>query len=144
MTEDGACALGSLLLSLVQGLLIRGGPRPPLSVYAVKGDWQLTNTIQSKILAMAFSMAAEIERDLISKRTREALLAKKEQGLPLGRPRGIGKSKLDAHRVEIEALLQNGSTQRFIARRYGTTEANLHHSLKQRGLARKPRPLPDR
>ena len=85
-----------------------------ISVYAVKGDWQLTNTIQSKILAMAFSMAAEIERDLISKRTREALIAKKEQGLPLGRPRGIGKSKLDAHRVEIEALLNNGATQKFI------------------------------
>jgi DNA invertase Pin-like site-specific DNA recombinase len=83
-------------------------------------------------------MAAEIERDLISKRTREALLAKKEQGLRLGRPRGVGKSKLDAHRVEIEALLRNGSTQTFIARRYGTTEANLHHFLKQRGLSRKP------
>jgi DNA invertase Pin-like site-specific DNA recombinase len=115
-----------------------------VSVYAVKGDWQLTNTIQSKILAMAFSMAAEIERDLISKRTREALLAKREQGLRLGRPRGVGKSKLDAHRVEIEALLNNGATQRFIAQRYGTTEANLHHFLKQRGLARKPWPLPDR
>jgi DNA invertase Pin-like site-specific DNA recombinase len=44
-----------------------------INIYAVKGDWQLTNTIQSKIVAMAFSMAAEIERDLISKRTREAL-----------------------------------------------------------------------
>ena len=93
---------------------------------------------------MAFSMAAEIERDLISKRTPEALLAKKQAGLRLGRPRGAGKSKLDAHRVEIEALLRNGSTQKFIARRYGTTEANLHHFLKQRGLARKPRPLPER
>ena len=45
-----------------------------INVYAVKGDWQLNNSIQSKIIAMAFSMVSEIERDLISKRTREALL----------------------------------------------------------------------
>jgi DNA invertase Pin-like site-specific DNA recombinase len=48
-------------------------------------------------------MAAEIKRGLMSKRTPEALLAKKQAGLRLGRPRGAGKSKLDAHRVEIEA-----------------------------------------
>src|SRR5919106_1683274 len=107
-----------------------------INVYAVKGDWQLTNSIQSKIIAMAFSMASEIERDLISKRTREALLVKKQNGMKLGRPRGIGKSKLDAYRVEIEALIKNGSTQKFIAKRYHTTEANLHHFLKQRGLTR--------
>ena len=107
-----------------------------INVYAVKGDWQLTNSIQSKIIAMAFSMASEIERDLISKRTREALLAKKQNGMKLGRPKGVGKSKLDPYRVEIEALLKNGSTQKFIAKRYGTTEANLHHFLKQRGLAK--------
>src|SRR5918998_3660473 len=107
-----------------------------VNLYGVKGDWQLTNSIQSKIIAMAFSMASEIERDLISKRTREALQVKKQNGMKLGRPRGVGKSKLDAYRVEIEALLKNGSTQKFIAKRYGTTEANLHHFLKQRGLAK--------
>ena len=107
-----------------------------INVYAVKGDWQLTNSIQSKIIAMTFSMASEIERDLISKRTREALQVKKQNGMKLGRPRGVGKSKLDIYRVEIEALIKNGSTQKFIAKRYQTTEANLHHWLKQRGLAR--------
>src|SRR4051794_14667576 len=98
-----------------------------INLYAVKGDWQLTNTIQSKIIAMAFSMAAEIERDLISKRTREALLVKKQQGMRLGRPRGVGKSKLDLYRLESEALLKNGSTQAFIAKRYHTNEGNLAH-----------------
>jgi DNA invertase Pin-like site-specific DNA recombinase len=51
-----------------------------IKVYAVKGAWQLDNSIQSRILAMAFSMAAEIERDLISQRTREALAARKKAG----------------------------------------------------------------
>ena len=97
-------------------------------------NWQLDNTIQSKIIAMAFSMAAEIERDLISQRTKEALRARKAAGKPLGRPKGPGKSKLDQYRPEIEALLANGSTQKFIAKRYGTTEANLHNWMKKNNL----------
>src|SRR5215813_6305812 len=105
-----------------------------IRVYAVKGNWHLDQSIQSKIIAMAFSMAAEIERELISQRTTEALRFRKAQGWPLGRPRGPGKSKLDPYRPEIEGLLANGSTQRFIARRYKTTEANLHNWLKKQGL----------
>lgn len=105
-------------------------------VYAVKGNWSLDNSIQSKIVAMAFSMASEIERDLISQRTKEALRYKKEKGIKLGRPPGPGKSKLDQYRPEIEALLANGSTQKFIARRYKTTEANLHNWLKKNSIKR--------
>jgi DNA invertase Pin-like site-specific DNA recombinase len=125
--------LGRSMLECMEILSI--ATQKGINVYAVKGDWQLTNSIQSKIVAMAFSMASEIERDLISKRTREALQVKKQNGMKLGRPKGIGKSKLDIFRIEIEALLKNGSTQKFIAKRYHTTEANLHHWLKQRGLA---------
>ena len=108
-----------------------------INVYAVKGNWQLDRSIQSKIVAMAFSMASEIERDLISKRTKEALQAKKDAGYKLGRPPGPGKSKIDQYRTEIESLLSTGSTQKFIAHRYGTTEANLHNWLKKHGLSRK-------
>ena len=107
-------------------------------VYAVKGNWSLDSSIQSKIVAMAFSMASEIERDLISQRTKEALRYKKEQGIKLGRPPGPGKSKLDKYRPEIEALLANGTTQRFIARRYHTTEANLCNWLNKNSLRVKP------
>lgn len=105
-----------------------------ISLYAVKGKWHLDGSMQSKIMAMVFAMAAEIERELISQRTREALRAKKAAGVKLGRPCGPGKSKLDPFQPEIEALLANGSTQKFIARRYGTTEGNLHNWLKKRGL----------
>lgn len=102
-----------------------------INVYAVKGNWQLGNSLQSKILAMAFSMAAEIERDLISQRTKEALAAKKAMGVNLGRPRGPGKSKLDKFKPEIIALLKNGSPKRFIAKRYNTTPANLYNWLQK-------------
>jgi hypothetical protein len=52
----------------------------------------------------------------------------------LGRPPGPGKSKLDPFRPEIEGLLANGSTQKFVADRCHTTEANLHNWPKKRGL----------
>jgi len=124
--------LGRSMLECMEILAL--ATRKGIRVYSVKGNWHLDQSIQSKIIALAFSMAAEIERDLISQRTKEALRFKKAQGLKLGRPRGPGKSKLDAFRPEIESLLANGSTQKFIAQRYHTTEANLHNWLKKHGL----------
>lgn len=100
-----------------------------INIFAVKGHWRLDNSIQSKIMAMMFSIASEIERDLISKRTSEALRARKNKGLPLGRPRGSGKSKLDQYKEEILALLHNGASKVFIAKRYNTSVGNLYHWL---------------
>lgn len=107
-----------------------------IRIYTVKGAWELDDTIQSKVMAMVFAMAAEIERDLIAKRTRQALAVKKASGVQLGRPKGVGKSKLNVYRIEIEALLNNGSTQQFIAKRYGTTKQNLANWLKKNNLQR--------
>jgi DNA invertase Pin-like site-specific DNA recombinase len=108
-----------------------------IKIYAVKGNWTLDDSIQSKVVAMAFSMAAEIERDLISQRTTEALRHRKANGMKLGRPFGSGSSKLDKHRPEIEALLSNGSTQKFISMRYDTTPENLSVWLKKNKINRK-------
>lgn len=124
--------LGRSMLECMEILSIAS--QKGICIYAVKGNWQLDQTIQSKIIAMAFSMASEIERDLISKRTSEALRARRDAGLKLGRPKGPGKSKLDVFLPEIEALLANGSTQRFIAQRYGTTSPNLNNWLKKRNI----------
>jgi DNA invertase Pin-like site-specific DNA recombinase len=132
--------LGRSMLECMEILSI--ATEKSINIYAVKGSWQLDGSIQSKIIAMAFAMAAEIERDLISKRTKEALAAKKANGIKLGRPKGIGKSKLDKYKPEIEALLNNGSTQKFIANRYGTTEANLHNWIKKNGI-KKGNPMKD-
>jgi len=104
-----------------------------INLYAIKGAWKLDNSIQSKIMAMMFSIASEIERDLISKRTSEALRARKAKGLPLGRPKGTGKSKLDEYKMEIVALLNNGSSKVFIAKRYKTSVGNLYHWLEKNG-----------
>ena len=100
--------LGRSMLECME--ILAFATRKEICIYSVKGNWQLNDTIQSKIIALAFSMAAEIERDLISQRTKEALQFKKAQGMKLGRPKGVGKSKLDAFKPEIESLLANGST----------------------------------
>lgn len=127
--------LGRSMLECMEILSIASEKK--INIYAVKGNWQLDQSIQSKILAMAFAMASEIERDLISQRTKEALAAKQRAGIKLGRPKGIGSSKLDKHQPEIEALLKTGSTQRYIASRFNTTESNLSRWMKKRGLGRK-------
>ena len=85
-------------------------------------------------MAMVFSIASEIERDLISKRTKEALRARKVAGVKLGRPRGAGKSKLYEFKEEIIALLRNGSSKKFVADRYGTSQVNLYNWLKKNNL----------
>jgi len=84
---------------------------------------------------MVFSMAAEIERDMISKRTKEGLKAAKAKGRQLGRPKGPGKSKLDVYREEIIALIKTGSTQTYLAKKYKTTQPNLCNWLSKNKLS---------
>ena len=121
--------LGRSMLECMEILSIATDKK--INIYAVKGNWNLDNSIQSKIIAMAFSMASEIERDLISARTKEALRVKKMNGMTLGRPVGTGSSKLDKYKPEIEGLLKNGSSKRFIAKRYEISEQGLFHWLRQ-------------
>jgi DNA invertase Pin-like site-specific DNA recombinase len=76
--------------------------------------------MQSKIIVTLFSLFGELERDLVSLRTKEALAAKKQQGVRLGKPKGtIQKSKFDADRARIEELLRLGLSVRKIARLLG-------------------------
>ena len=105
-----------------------------IAVHAVKGGWTLNGTLESKIVLNMLAMMSEIERDLISERTKEGLRAVRARGVKLGRPKGPGKSKLDAHRVEIVALLNNGSSKAYVARRYGTSQPNLYNWLKQNNI----------
>lgn len=109
-----------------------------INIYAVKGNWKLDDSIQSKVLAFAFTLAAEVERELISQRTKESLRVLKDKGYgyKLGRPRGPGKSKLDKHEPEIIALLKNHSSITYVASRFDSSPATLYNWLKKRGLNR--------
>jgi len=124
--------LGRSMLEIMEILSV--ATQRKIHVYASKGNWVLDGSMQSKIIAMVLAMAAEIERTLISERTRAALATKKAAGVRLGRPPGPGKSKLDSHEGEIRELLGLGITQKRLAERLGTTSANLRHWMKRRRI----------
>ena len=130
--------LGRSMLEIMEILSV--AKEKGVNVYAVKGNWSLNGSIESKIYAMVFAMAAEIERELLSLRTKEALRVRKASGIKLGRPKGSGKSKLDRFKPEVEALLKNGSRQAFVAKRYNTTPANLCNWIRKNRIEKVPRP----
>jgi DNA invertase Pin-like site-specific DNA recombinase len=107
-----------------------------VNVYAIKGTWKLNSTIESKIFMTFMALFSEIERDFISARTKEGLRARKAAGVKLGRPRGSYKSKLDEYLPEIEALLKTGSSQVYIAKRYGVARSTLYKWLKKHKIDR--------
>ncbi len=112
--------------------------RKEVNVYAVKGAWALNDTIEPKVFLHMMASFSEIERDLVSARTEEALKAQKAKGVKLGRPKGPGKSRLDPFKPEIEALLKNGSSKAFVARRYKVSEPTLFNWLKKNKIDIKP------
>jgi DNA invertase Pin-like site-specific DNA recombinase len=92
--------------------------------------------MNSKIIITLFSLFGELERDLVSFRTKEALAAKKAQGQILGKPRGtIQKSKFDAHQEKIKELLGIGLSVRKIAKVLGySNHIALNEYLNKRQL----------
>ncbi len=108
-------------------------------VWTIKDNYRLGDDIQSKVLAFAFGLSAEIERNLISQRTKEALARKKAEGVTLGRPKGRKsnpeKYKLSGKEILISELLRNGTSQRRIAKICKVDRNTLTRFIRQRGLA---------
>jgi len=102
-------------------------------LYSLKeGFCTADKSISAIITSTVFALVAQIERELISLRTREALQSKKIAGIKLGRPKGKkGKSKLDKNKDEILKLVTLKVPKTIIAKQYNTTPANLHRFLKQ-------------
>lgn len=87
-------------------------------VWTIKDNYRLGADIQSKVLAFAFGLSAEIERNLISQRTKEALLRVRAEGKTLGRPKGKKSSytKLTGYEDRIKRLLKRGKSKTSIAK----------------------------
>lgn len=103
-------------------------------VWTVKDNYRLGDDITSKVLAFAFGISAEIERRLISQRTKEALARKKSEGVRLGRPKGPGRRILDGREKQIKAMLSAGVSKVQIAKVYGIHVSTLHEFLTVKGL----------
>lgn len=87
-------------------------------IWTIKDNFRLGDDISSKVLAFAFGLAAEIERNLISQRTKEALARKKAEGIVLGRPKGkkSSRKKLTGKEKQISKMLETGVSYSSIAR----------------------------
>ena len=109
-----------------------------IKAHVIKNDIKLgadDNKIVNQVLIFAFGLAAEIERDLISSRTKEALALRKAKGFKLGRKKGVQvKSKLDNKKEEIEVLLEKGVNVTNLAKIFDCARTTMDHYVKSRGL----------
>ena len=105
-----------------------------VKVYTVKDGYELGDNIQSKVLAFAFGLAAEIEREMISRRTKEALAKKREEGVILGRPKGrtSDRVKLSGKAKDIKVMLDYGIPKTTIAKKMGVNRNTLYKYICER------------
>lgn len=103
-----------------------------VKVITIKDGFELQDDIESKVLAFAFGLSAEIERQLISQRTKEALNRLKSEGVKLGRPKGAKSHvhKLDGEMENIQKYLEKGRTKVWIAKKYKVHVNTLYKFIK--------------
>ncbi len=109
-----------------------------LIVHIAKQQMVLDDNLPSRITATVLGLAAEIERELISLRTREALAKRKAAGKPLGRPKGrqSAKLKLDPRKQEIQMYLDKGISKRSIAKLVDCAPSTLYYWLERHQLSK--------
>lgn len=107
-----------------------------IRVITVKEGFELCDNLQSHVIAFAFSLASEIERSLISQRTKEALARKKSLGMKLGRKTGGTNSrhKLDKHKELIRTMVEYGYSKAAICRKVKCQYSTLDKHLEREGL----------
>lgn len=108
-----------------------------IEVWTIKDNYRLGSDISSKVLAFAFGLSAEIERNLISQRTKEALARKKAEGVILGRPKGSksAKTKLTGQEKKIRELLDRKVSYSAIGRILGVHRLTVSSFVKNQNVA---------
>ena len=107
-----------------------------ISVHIAKQNLVIAEDLQSRIAATILGLAAEIEREFISLRTKEALAKRKAEGKPLGRPKGkrSAKLKLDQYETEIRSYLAKGISKRSIAKLIECSPTTLYDWLARKKI----------
>jgi len=105
-------------------------------VWTIKDNYRLGDDIQSKVLAFAFGLSAEIERNLISQRTKEALARKRSEGVTLGRPQGSKSSrvKLTGKEDFIRDLLEHEVSKTQISKILKVNRNTLDSFIKRENI----------
>ena len=118
--------------------LIKSLTDQKIEFVAVKQSFRINSQnnkdMTSKVMVTIFSLLAELERDLISERTKMGLARARASGKKLGRPKGPGKSKLDGKEDVIIGFLDKGVTRANIARILDVTWGTMDNFIKTRGL----------
>ena len=110
-------------------------------VHIAKQNMKFDDSLNSKITATVLGLAAEIEREFISARTKEALAKRKAEGVVLGRPKGKAETvKLDAHEKDIRRYLKLGISKRSIAKLVDCSPSTLYEWLDRHKIRVKPDP----
>ncbi|MGV8095980.1 MAG: recombinase family protein [Mangrovibacterium sp.] len=107
-----------------------------IQVWTIKDNYRLDSDINSKVLAFAFGLAAEIERNLISQRTKKALARKKAESVVLGRPKGSKSKivKLTGQEEKIRILLEKKVSISAIGRILNVHRLTVTEFVKRNGL----------
>jgi DNA invertase Pin-like site-specific DNA recombinase len=117
-----------MIMAILNECMTRG-----IQVWTIKDNYRLGSDINSKVLAFAFGLTAEIERNLISQRTKEALARKKAEGVVLGRPVGrrSSKTKLTGQEQKIKELLTKKVSYSAIGRILGVHRLTVSQFVKR-------------
>ena len=109
-----------------------------IQVWTLKENYRLGNDITCKVMAFAFGIAAELERQLISQRTKEALKRKRAEGVILGRPMGVKNKELllTPKLREFEELLNNGYSYEAIAQVLDVSRHTVYRFIKRKYVKR--------
>jgi len=126
--------LGRSTLQVLE--ILEAAAKKEISVHIAKNHMVIDGSIQSTITATVLGLAAQIEREFISSRTKEALAKRKEDGMKLGRPKGQAQLlKLDNYRDEILKYLKKGINKRAISKLIECSPSTLYEWLKRRKLS---------